>query len=112
MGRFKATANAFNTGGQNKSRQNHTFLKKKKNQLKKSKEKKSRPGDRTEIFHPPVSNKPFIKCAFPTPHFSSPFLQTLCSIFLHLSRKSLEIFGNEVICHPLTKKLKIAQKPT
>lgn len=54
-----------------------------------------------ESYFPPVSESPFIKGAFSTP--PSPASQTLRSIISHASRKSLEIFGNEIMCHCGTK---------
>lgn len=42
----------------------------------------------------------------PHPLYSLPSLQTLCSIILPMSRKSLEIFGKEIMCHYGTKKAK------
>ena len=97
-----------------KRREKRKDKKKKKEKERKGKGKKSPPGESAEILLPsPRATNRLSKTPSPSPTCSLPLLQTLCSIILHLSRKSLEIFGNEIMCHyPSKKRLKIAHKLT
>lgn len=61
------------------------------------------PGESAEILLPRPEQLTLHHRRLPIPPASTP--QTLCSIILTRSRKSLKILGNEIIYHPLTKKV-------